>query len=101
MALIIDSNKRIFDLTAINRGDCVRIRRAGDTTLRNGIVTRTGETQITILYANIQNNATSFFDVRAADVAIGLWEMWYTTDFINIGYENNTPDGLRGEGATQ
>ena len=92
MALIVDSAARVFDTTVINRGDCVRIRRAGDTTFRNGIVTRVSEAQITILFSNIQNNATSFLNVQAADVAIGVWEMWYTTDFINIGYENNAPD---------
>jgi hypothetical protein len=89
MALIVDTTVKTFDLTVIHRGDCVRIRRNGDTTYKNGFVTKTDEKQIEILYCNTQNNATSFLSILAADVAIGVWEIWYTTDFQTVNYENN------------
>lgn len=89
MALVIDTSVKAFDLEAIHRGDCIRIRRAGDTTYKNGIVTKVTEKEIQILYANTQNTATSYATITAADVAIGVWEVWWTTDFQTINYEFN------------
>jgi len=88
MSLTIDKSVPIFDLTAINRGDCIRIRRAGDSLPRNGIVTRLDENAMQILFANVQNNATSFLQIPAVDVAVGIWEIWWTTDFITINYQS-------------
>ena len=86
MGLIIDRTIPKFDLSMISRGDLIRIRRAGDTTPRNGIVTRISEGQMEILFANVQNNATSFLQVNAADVAIGVWEIRWSTDLSTINY---------------
>jgi len=86
VALIINKNVPVFDLSAIRQGDLVRIRRATDTVSRNGIVTRINETQMQILFANVQNNATSFMQVDAGDVAIGVWEIRWSTDFITVNY---------------
>ena len=84
--LIINKNVPAFDLTAINRGDAIRIRRATDSTARNGFVTKISENSLEILFSNIQNNATSFIQINAGDVAIGLWEIWWTLDFQTINY---------------
>lgn len=89
MALVIDTAVKEFDLQVIHRGDCIRIRRAGDTTFKNGIVTKVTEKDVQILYANTQNTATSYVTVTAADVAIGVWEVWWTTDFQTVNYEFN------------
>ena len=86
MALITNVSVPKFDQTVINRGDAIRVRRATDTTARNGIVTRITDTMIEILVSNVQNNATSFMQVAAGDVAIGVWEIWWTTDFQTINY---------------
>jgi hypothetical protein len=91
MALIADKSVKVFDLTAIHRSDCVSIRRTGDTAFKNGFVTKTSESEIEILYSNTQNNATSYLKVSAADVAIGVWELYWTTDFQTIYHENNAP----------
>ena len=88
MALILDKTVKIFDLSAIHRGDCVRIRRTGDTTFKNGFVTQVSEMQIQILYCNTQNTATSYLSVLAADVAVGVWEVYWTSDFQTINCEN-------------
>lgn len=88
MALIVDKTVKIFDLSAIHRGDCVRIRRTGDTTFKNGFVTQVSETQIQILYCNTQNTATSYLSVLATDVAVGVWEVYWTSDFQTINCEN-------------
>lgn len=89
MALITDKNIKIFDVMAINKNDCIRIRRTGDTVFKNGFVTKVSENSLEILYGNTQNNATSYLNISAADVAIGVWEVWWTSDFRIVNYENN------------
>jgi hypothetical protein len=86
MALILNKSVPVFDTDAIKRGDAIRIRRATDTTFRNGIVTRIDPGQIQILVSNVQNNATSFVHLEAGDVNIGVWEIWWTTDFVTTNY---------------
>ena len=86
MSLIINASVPVFDLGMIKRGDAIRVRRATDTVFRNGIVTRLDKNQMQILFANVQNNATSFLLLDAGDVAIGVWEIWWTTDFVTINY---------------
>ena len=89
MSLIADKNIRIFDTTAIQRNDCIRVKRAGDSTARNGIVTSVSESTVEVLFGNIQNKSTSFLRIDAVDVAVGVWEIYWTTDFVTINYENN------------
>lgn len=91
MALIKNATHEEFDLTQIQRGDCIRIKRAGDTTAKNGFVTDVSPNKLRILYCNTQNNATSYLDLTAADVSIGVWEIYWTRDFQTIEYENNSP----------
>jgi hypothetical protein len=86
MALIQNVNVPKFDRTVINRGDAIRVRRATSNDPRNGIVTRATDDMLEILVSNIQNNATSFLQIFAGDVAIGVWEVWWTSDFSNINY---------------
>jgi len=95
MALITNVNVPKFDLSAISRGDAIRFRRATDASARNGIVTRLTDTQIEVLYSNIQNNGTSFAQLTAGDVAIGVWEIWWTTNFQDVNY--NPPASVGGD----
>ena len=85
MALIKTEMQAVFDPTQIHRGDCVRIRRAGDTDARNGFVTEAAPGRITVLYCNIQNNSNSYIQITAADAALGAWEIMWTSDFESIG----------------
>ncbi len=98
MALIIDETHKAFDLSQIRRGDCIRIRRTGDTTAKNGFVTEVTPDNLRLLYCNTQNNATSYLNITAADVAFGVWEVFWTSDFQDIKYECNAPQT---GGATQ
>ncbi len=89
MALVKDTAVKIFDLETVRRGDCIRIRRTGDTEYRNGFITKADEKELQILYCNTQNTAQSYLNVTAADVAIGVWEVWWTADFQTVNYEYN------------
>ncbi len=95
MALIKSETQTVYDLSQIQRGDCIRIRRAGDTTARNGFVTEAAADRLVVLYCNVQNNATSYLEVLAADVAVGAWEIYWTTDFQDVKHE--PPDIEGGE----
>lgn len=90
MALIKTETQTLIDTSQVTRGDCIRVRRTGDTTYRNGFVTEVDAEKIRLLYCNIQNNATSYMDLTAADIALGAWEVFRTTDFITI---DHYPDG--------
>lgn len=92
MSLITDTTSKIFNLAAISRGDCVRVRRGGDYTFKNGFVTKTSEKEIQILYSNTQNGSTSYLTILAADAAAGVWEVYWTSDFQTINYEYNGAD---------
>ena len=87
MGLIINKSVPFFDLTAVSRGDLIRVRRATDTVARNGVVTRVDDREMHILWSNIQNNQTSNMVVTAADVSIGVWEIWWSSDMATINYQ--------------
>lgn len=91
MALIKSATHEEFDLSQVRRGDCIRVRRAGDTTAKNGFVTEVSASKLRLLYCNTQNSATSYLDLNVADVAIGVWEIYWTSDFQTVNYENNSP----------
>ena len=91
MALIKNATHQEFDLSQIQRGDCIRIRRAGDTTAKNGFVTEVTAHKLRVLYCNTQNNASSYLDITAADASIGVWEIYWTRDFQTVNYECNAP----------
>ena len=97
MALIMNATHQEFDLAQVGRGDCIRAKRAGDTTARNGFITEATAPRLRILYCNTQNNASSYLDITAADVAIGVWEIYWTRDFQTVNYECNAPQ--TGDGA--
>ena len=89
MALIKNETTAVFDLSLIHRGDCVRFKRAGDTTARNGFVTEAKPDKINVLYCNIQNNACSYIEITAADVALKVWDVFWTSDFQTVYHEGD------------
>lgn len=91
MALIKNATHQEFDLSQIRRGDCIRVRRTGDTTAKNGFVTEVTANKLRVLYCNTQNNASSYLDITAADAAIGVWEIYWTRDFLTVNYECSAP----------
>jgi len=87
MGIIISQSVPFFDLSAVSRGDVIRIRRATDSITRNGVVTRVDDREMHILWVNMQNNQTSNLIVSAADVSVGLWEIWWSSDLVTINYQ--------------
>ena len=94
MSMTTGINVAVFDRSVVNRGDAIRFRRAGDTAFRNGIITRIiNDGQIEVLFSNVQNNATSFAQINAVDVAVGVWEIFWTTDFQTVNYQPGAGSG--------
>ena len=91
MALIMNATHAEFDLAQIRRGDCIRVKRTGDTTAKNGFVTEAATNKLRLLYCNTQNTAASDLEITAAYVAVGVWEIYWTQDFQTVNYENNAP----------
>ena len=89
MGLIKNETQTVFDLSMIQRGDCIRFRRAGDTTARNGFVTEAKADKLTVLYCNVQNNACSYIEISAADVELKVWDVYWTQDFQTIHHEGD------------
>lgn len=87
MELIKTEAIPVFDLSLIHRGDCIRFGRAGVIDARNGFVTEARPDRLTVLYCNIQNNANSYLFIRAADVALGAWDIYWTQDFQTVHHE--------------
>ena len=77
----------IFDQAIVKKHDAIRFRRAGDTEFRNGIITKVSDSQIEVLGGNIQNAASSYTQINAVDVAVGVWEIYWTTDFQTVNYQ--------------
>ena len=59
---------------------------------RNGLVTFADKKSLRVLFQTGVNASTSYYVVKAAEVADGLWELIYTNDFQLIygGNQNET-----------
>ena len=42
-----------------------------------------------VLYCNIQNNACSYIEITAADVALKVWDVFWTQDFQTVYHEGD------------
>ena len=87
MAMTTGINVAVFDQTIVQRNDAIRFRRAGDTTFRNGFIHRVTDAQIEVLHGNVQNQSSSFTHINAVDVAVGVWEIYWSTDLVTINYQ--------------
>lgn len=87
MGLLKTEEQTVFDLALIQRGDCIRFKRAGDTTARNGFVTEAKPDKLCVLYCNVQNSACSYIDIPATDVKLGAWDIYWTQDFKTVYHE--------------
>lgn len=91
MNLISDKVKHLFDTKVIKRGCAVRVKRADDTEYRIGLVQEVKPETIRIIYTNIQNGAMSYLDLKASEVAAGMWEVAWTKDLEELFFELGNP----------
>lgn len=92
MALIKSVTDNQIDTSAISSGCCVRAKRTGWMDWRNGFVTEVVPDHVTVLYSTGAGNAVNYFDVPADEVAAGLWQMYWTADFVTVQQQGVTGD---------
>jgi len=87
MALIKNVSVPVFEKDAILRGDNIRVRRATESAGRNGTVSRVTDTMLEFVFVDVHNNANRFMQIEAKDVAVGLWEIWWSSDMQTVNYQ--------------
>jgi hypothetical protein len=90
--LIIDKDIKAFDLSAIHHGDVIRVKRAEEQHAINGIVMRANERDLLVLVAASHGNSTRYFDITALEVSAGVYELWWTSDFVTIDHYGGEAD---------
>lgn len=93
--MLIASEKKEFNLKEIGRGCAIRFKLLDDQKFRMGLVLNASETVLRVVYAHPQTSAIAYADLKARDVALGLWEILYSPDLERIYFENGQ---LVGEG---
>ena len=74
MSLIMDKQEKVFDCTAIKRGDLISAQHSCWKEPKSGIVSAVTPEEIKILYQPAIANVTSFLTILADDVATGQWK---------------------------
>lgn len=91
MPLIKNVSTNTFDVTAIQKGACIRAKRSDYSDFRNGFVTEVTTGTLTVLYANDSGTGANYYTIAADEVAAGLWQIYWTSDFATVNTEGVTP----------
>lgn len=92
MRLLSDVHLQLFDTKTLKRGCAVRFKNKDGTIDRLGLVYKVNPEKMTVLYANVQNSATSYFDLNAKDVVKGEWEVFWSQDLEEVHHEHFKPE---------
>lgn len=84
MNLIADVQEKIFDCTAIKRGDLISAKHSCWKEPKTGIVSAVTKEEIKILYQPPIANVTSFLTIQAEDVAAGQWTIRWSEKLESI-----------------
>lgn len=104
MDLLVTAERTCFNTQEIHERDLIRARYHTWDEARNGIVIGVGEQTLTVIFMPKIHRSTTYFVIRAGEVADGKWELTYTEDFTHIGKvemtygdsgssDSETPDG--------
>lgn len=89
MNILADVAQKVFDTEVLKRGNAIRIKRHDGTVDRMGLVHKATPTKLTILYSNVQNTAVSYYEILASDVALGIWEIYWSADLMTVHHEGS------------
>lgn len=84
MSLIVDKQEKVFDCTAIKRGDLISAQHSCWKEPKTGIVSAVTQEEIKILYQPAIANVTSFLTVQADDVVAGQWKIRWSENLESI-----------------
>lgn len=81
MDILITGETLIFNGEVVRQSGLIRGKYHTWKDFRNGLVSRVQPDALTILFQTGANSSTSYYRIKAAEVAAGLWELIYTNDF--------------------
>lgn len=84
MSLIVDKQEKVFDCTAIKRGDLISVQHSCWEEPKSGIVAAVTQGEIKILYQPPIANVTSFITIRVDDVITGQWKIRWSENLESI-----------------
>lgn len=91
MALIKSVTANTIDTAQVSVGDCIRAKRTSWTDFLNGFVTEVDSDKVVCLYSTESASAVNYFTIPADEVAAGMWQIYWTADFITIKSEGVDP----------
>lgn len=80
MALIVDTQTKVFDTTKIKKGDLLYAKHKSWPEGKGGFVTAVQTNEITVQYHPGIGNVTNHFFLQVGEVAAGDWEIRWTED---------------------
>ena len=84
MILIVDKQEKVFDCTAIKRGDLISAQHSCWKEPKTGIVSAVTQEEVKILYQPAIANVTSFLTIQADDVVAGRWKIRWSENLESI-----------------
>lgn len=84
MPLIIDSTKRVFDLSLLKKGCLLFAKHKTWSGGKGGFVTAVTEKEVTVQYHPGIGNVTNHFFLPAEEVASGEWEVRWSEDLTEV-----------------
>lgn len=84
MPLIIDSTKRVFDVSLLKKGYLLFAKHKTWPEGKGGFVTAVTEKEVTVQYHPGIGNVTNHFFLPAGEVASGEWEVRWSEDLAEV-----------------
>lgn len=84
MPLIIDSTKRVFDVSLLKKGYLLFAKHKTWPEGKGGFVTAVTEKEVTVQYHPGIGNVTNHFFLPAEEVASGEWEVRWSEDLTEV-----------------
>ena len=91
MSVLITAPTTSIDKTQIKKGDFIRAQYHAWSSAYNGLVAAVSLSEIRVLYIVKSNSMTSYFTISADEIAAGLWDLSWSSNFTDIRTED---DGL-------
>ena len=98
MPLIKEGSIKAFDTEAVHKGDLVRAQYNTWPEPRNGLLASVSEERLAVLFLPGLGNVSNYFPIAAAEVAVGLWKVRWSSDLETIDTEGEQEQSLEGEG---
>ena len=98
MPLIKEGSIRTFDTEVIHKGDLVRAQYHTWPEPRNGLLASVSEERLTVLFLPGLGNVSNYFPISAAEVAVGLWKVRWSSDLETVDAEGELEQPPEDEG---